>query len=82
MNLSTAPFLVAVIVSIQETSPRLVETFKDGEERFGDRESASNIIGRIEDALGDGIVAPGFPAKIAHDEPEAPGYGVILSSRL
>ncbi|MGK0226356.1 MAG: 3-hydroxyisobutyrate dehydrogenase [Thermoproteota archaeon] len=55
--------------------------FKDGQQRYGDRELSPNIIRRLEEAVGVEIVAPGFPAEMTDDEPEAPGYEVIPASR-
>ena len=60
-----------------EISPLLKQIFLDGRERYGAREWSPNIIRRLEDACGISILAPGFPAQIADDEPEAPGYEVI-----
>ncbi len=60
-----------------ELSPLLVSIFKDGENKYGPRELSPNIIKRLEDATGLSITAPGFPAEMVDDEPEAPGYEVI-----
>ncbi len=60
-----------------ELSPLLVSIFKDGESKYGSRELSPNIIRRLEDATGLSITAPGFPAEMVDDEPEAPGYEVI-----
>lgn len=60
-----------------ELSPLLVSIFKDGESKYGPRELSPNIIRRLEDATGLSITAPGFPAEMVDDEPEAPGYEVI-----
>lgn len=59
-----------------EVSPLLNRIFRDASERYGGREWSPNIIRRLEDACGVRILAPGFPAQIADDEPEAPGYEV------
>ena len=64
-----------------ELSPLLVEIFRDGEERYGSREWSPNIIRRLEDATGLAILAPGFPARMIDDEPEAPGHEVIPKGR-
>ena len=64
-----------------ELGPVLVEIFKDGEARYGSREWSPNIIRRLEDATGLAILAPGFPAQMIDDEPEAPGYEVIPMGR-
>ena len=64
-----------------ELSPILVEIFRDGEARYGSREWSPNIVRRLEDATGLSILAPGFPARMLDDEPEAPGYEVIPKGR-
>ena len=64
-----------------ELSPILVEIFRDGEARYGSREWSPNIIRRLEDATGVSILAPGFPAQMVDDEPEAPGYEVVPKGR-
>ena len=64
-----------------ELSPLLVEIFRDGEARYGSREWSPNIIRRLEDATGLAILAPGFPARMVDDEPEAPGYEVVPTGR-
>ena len=64
-----------------ELNPVLVDIFKDGEVRYGSREWSPNIIRRLEDATGLSILAPGFPARMTDDEPEAPGYEVIPKGR-
>jgi len=61
-----------------ELSPLLIDIFRDGIERFGPRELSPNIIKRLEQATGLDITAPGFPAEMADDEPEEPGYEVIV----
>jgi len=64
-----------------ELSPILVEIFRDGEARYGSREWSPNIVRRLEDATGLSILAPGFPARMIDDEPEAPGYEVVPKGR-
>ena len=60
-----------------ELSPLLVEIFRDGQARYGAREWSPNIIRRLEEACGMEIRAPGFPAEMLDDEPEAEGYEVV-----
>jgi 3-hydroxyisobutyrate dehydrogenase len=60
-----------------EISPKLVEIFEDGIERYGERCYSPNIIQRLEEATGLDIRAPGFPPEMLDDEPEEPGYEVI-----
>ena len=60
-----------------ELSPMLVEIFKDGMERYGEREWSSNIIRRLEDATSINVRATGFPDEITCDEEEVEGQEVI-----
>ncbi len=64
-----------------ELSPLLLEIFRDGRVRYGDREWSSNIIRRLEDACGVAIQAPGFPDELIDDEPPQPGYEVTAGRR-
>ena len=64
-----------------EMNPLMIEIFKDGIARYGERELSPNIIRRLEDATGLNITAPGFPAEMTDDEPEEPGYEVIPKGR-
>ena len=64
-----------------ELGPILVEIFRDGEARYGSREWSPNIVRRLEDATGLSILAPGFPARMIDDEPEAPGHEVAPKGR-
>ena len=61
-----------------EMSPLINQIFQDGERRYGPRELSPNIIKRLEDATGLDITAPGFPAEMVDDEPEEPGYAVVV----
>ena len=60
-----------------EISPLMVEMFKDGIAKYGEREFSPNIIRRLEDQTGLSVLADGFPAEILDDEPEEPGYEVV-----
>jgi 3-hydroxyisobutyrate dehydrogenase len=60
-----------------ELSPKLIEIFEDGQERYGPREWSSNIIRRLEEACDTKVLASGFPAQMTDDEPEKPGYEVV-----
>ena len=64
-----------------EINPVMIEIFKDGEQRFGSREFSPNIIKRLEEACGADVRAPGFPADIVDDEPEEPGYEIVVEHR-
>lgn len=60
-----------------EISPLLIDIFKDGQSRYGDRAQSDDIIRRLEETTGLDITAPGFPAEMVDDEPEQPGYEVV-----
>ena len=60
-----------------EISPLMIEMFKDGAARYGDREWSPNIIRRLEEATGLDISAPGFPDEMVDDEPEEAGHEVV-----
>ena len=57
-----------------EMNPLMIQIFKDGIARYGERELSPNIIKRREEATGLDIRYPGFPAEMVDDEPEQPGY--------
>jgi 3-hydroxyisobutyrate dehydrogenase len=61
-----------------ELNPVMIGIFKDGEARYGGREFSPNIIRRLEEATGADVRAPGFPAEMVDDEPEEPGYEVVV----
>ena len=59
-----------------EMNPLMIQIFKDGIARYGERELSPNIIKRPEEATGLDIRYPRFPAEMVDDEPEEPGYEV------
>jgi len=59
-----------------ELSPLMIDIVSDAADRYGMREWSPNVIRRLEDATGISVQAPGFPAEIVDDEPEAPGFEV------
>ncbi len=61
-----------------EVSPLLLEIVADAAERYGMREWSPNVIRRLEEATGTEILATGFPAEMVDDEPEEPGYEVVV----
>ncbi|MBV8876892.1 MAG: NAD(P)-dependent oxidoreductase [Gammaproteobacteria bacterium] len=60
-----------------ELSPLVLDIFRDGARRYGGRELSPNIIRRLEEACGVQVLAGGFPAQLADEEPKAPGYEVV-----
>jgi len=64
-----------------EISPKLIEIFTDGQNRYGPREWSPNIIKRLEEACDVEILAPGFPSEMVDDEPEGSGYEVVPKGR-
>ncbi|MEP3244193.1 MAG: NAD(P)-dependent oxidoreductase [Sneathiella sp.] len=59
-----------------EISPKMIEIFKDGAIRYGEREWSPNIIKRLEEACNIDVLAPGFPDEMIDDEPVERGYEV------
>jgi 3-hydroxyisobutyrate dehydrogenase len=60
-----------------ELSPMVLDIFRDGAARYGEREWSSNIIRRLEEAADVSVRAEGFPAELVDDEEEARGYEVV-----
>lgn len=65
-----------------ELAPLVVDIFKDGQSRYGDREFSPNIIRRLEEACDVKVLGEGFPAQMVDDEEEAPGYEVKVPMRM
>jgi 3-hydroxyisobutyrate dehydrogenase len=61
-----------------EMNPVMIDIFRDAAARYGDREWSPNVIRRLEDATGVSVTAPGFPAELVDDEPEASGAEVVV----
>jgi 3-hydroxyisobutyrate dehydrogenase len=61
-----------------EVSPLVLDIFKDGQTRYGERAWSSMIVKRLEDACGVDLRAAGFPEEIVDDEAEEPGHEVIV----
>ena len=59
-----------------EVSPLAVSIMRDGLDRYGPRAWSSMIVKRLEDACGEDLRAPGFPAELTDSEPQATGYEV------
>ena len=60
-----------------DLNPLLIELFRDGAERYGDRAQSDDIVRRWEDATGLSVITPGFPAELVDDEPEERGGEVV-----
>jgi 3-hydroxyisobutyrate dehydrogenase len=60
-----------------EISPMMIDIFRDGQRRYGERANSDDIVRRLEEATGLSILAPGFPVEMVDDEPEAPGCEVV-----
>ena len=60
-----------------ELSPLVLEIFRDGARRYGERELSPNIIRRLEEACGVRVLGSGFPARLTDEEPKVPGYEVV-----
>ncbi len=65
-----------------EINPLMIGIIEDGIARYGPRSQSDEIIRRLEEATGLSITAPGFPAELVDDEPEAPGHEVIPPGRM
>ena len=57
-----------------EISPKVVEIFKDGKEKYGSRAWSSMIVKRMEDLNKINFRADGFPEELVDDEVEQKGY--------
>ena len=64
-----------------EISPLMIEIFRDGQRRYGERANSDDIVRRLEEATGLSILAPGFPGEMVDDEAEEPGYEVTPPGR-
>lgn len=60
-----------------ELNPMVIDIFRDGAARYGGGAWSDDIIRRLEEATGLSITAPGFPAELVDDEPEARGAEVV-----
>ncbi|WP_315981480.1 hypothetical protein [Aliamphritea spongicola] len=64
-----------------EIAPLMVDIFRDGQDRYGPREFSPNIIRRMEEACDVQVLGQNFPAEMVDDEPEEPGYEVVVPGR-
>jgi len=61
-----------------EISPKVLEIFKKGQDKYGPRAWSSMIVKRLEDACGGDLRAPGFPPEMVDTEPEEAGREVVV----
>lgn len=59
-----------------EISPLIIDIFRDGQRRYGERANSDDIVRRLEEATGLSVLAPGFPAEMVDEEPEESGWEV------
>ncbi len=62
-----------------EISPKVLEIFRDGQERYGPRAWSSMIVKRLEDACGTDLRAPGFPEELVDTEAEEAGQEITAA---
>ena len=62
-----------------ELSPVVLDIFRDGAAKYGDRAWSSQIVKRLEDGCGTDLRAPGFPDELVDTEPEVSGAEVVAS---
>jgi len=55
----------------------MIEMMTDGQRRYGMRAQSDLMIARLEDATGLDVTAPGFPAELVDNEPEARGAEIV-----
>jgi 3-hydroxyisobutyrate dehydrogenase len=60
-----------------EISPLMIDIFRDGQRRYGERANSDDIVRRLEEATGLSVTAQGFPADIMDEESEGPGHEVV-----
>lgn len=61
-----------------ELLPEVIRIMRDGQHRYGERAQSDRIIERLEEATGLRVEADGFPTELIDDEPEEPGYEVLV----
>ena len=59
-----------------EISPKIVEIFRDGQQKYGSRAWSSMIVKRMEDINNINFRADGFPKELTDNEPEEKGYEI------
>ncbi len=53
--------------------------FDDAATRYGPRALSPRVVQRCEEAAGSDFRAPGFPSELIDEEPEQPGYEVVVN---
>ena len=64
-----------------DLAPLIVDIFQEAQDNYGPREKSPNIIRRYEEPMGVKVLGNDFPAEMLDDEPEEPGYEVIVKGR-
>jgi len=64
-----------------DLAPLIVDIFQEAQDNYGPREKSPNIIRRYEEPMGVKVLGNDFPAEMLDDEPEEPGYEVIVQGR-
>jgi len=57
----------------------VLQIFRDGARRYGEREFSPNIIRRLEEPLGVRVLGENFPAQMLDQEPKVQGYEVFAN---
>ncbi len=63
-----------------DVAPVILEVFDDAARRYGPRSLSPMVVRRLEEAIGAELRAPGFPPEIIDNEPEMPGYEVVVGT--
>ncbi len=61
-----------------EISPLLIDIFRDGQARYGNRAQSDDIVRRLEEAADLDIRTPGFPTEMVDDEPPVRGEEIVI----
>ena len=64
-----------------DLAPLIVDIFQEAQDNYGPREKSPNIIRRYEEPMGVKVLGNEFPSEMLDDEPEEPGYEVIVKGR-
>jgi len=64
-----------------DLAPLIVDIFQEAQDNYGPREKSPNIIRRYEEPMSVKVLGNEFPPEMLDDEPEEPGYEVIVKGR-